>query len=347
MKILINTPLLSLHGGVANHYKGLKPYWSSSVYYNTVGRRRIGSGFLWGPFDIFKFIIKVLLIRPDLVLLNPSLALKALKRDLLFFKIGLILSQKIVFFLHGWNENTLSDEYKSKLVHSLNNSSGVIVLAKDFRSALLKWGVKTTIHLSTTKVDDRLLADYNPSMKKGTVKNLLFLSRIELDKGILIAINSFVILKRRHPELTMKIVGNGNALNQSKEYIDELGINDITFTGAITGEKLRQEFVNADLYILPTSHGEGIPTSVLEAMAFGLPVITRPVGGLKDFFLDGKMGYLVESLQPDDFSDRIERLIKSPAKCKEISLYNYSYAKEHFMASKVASDLEKIFDQVR
>lgn len=345
MKVLINIPSLSLQGGVANHYLGLKPYWAERIFYNVVGRRKFGSGFLWFPYDIIKFVLRILLIRPNLLLLNPSLALNATRRDLYFLKVSLYLNQKTLVFFHGWNETTLSDDYKNKLALSLNCSHGVIVLAEDFKTALLNWGVKRPIFLSTTKVDDRLITDFNPSMKSGTGRNLLFLSRIEFDKGVIIAIDTFAILKMRYTDLQMKIVGYGNAFQYSKEYIERLGIKDITFTGALTGDRLRQEFLNADLYILPTSHGEGIPTSVLEAMAFGLPVITRPVGGLKDFFLDGKMGYLVDSLEPIEFSLRAESLIESLPKRKEISLYNYNYAKEHFMASKVARDLEKIFNQ--
>ena len=96
----------------------------------------------------------------------------------------------------------------------------------------------------------------------------------------------------------------------------------------------------ADLYLFPTFHAEGMPTSVLEAMAFGLPVITRPVGGLQDFFVDGKMGRLIDSLDPNDFASVIMDYIQSPIDVKRISLFNHEYALEHFMASIVAKKLE-------
>ncbi len=47
-----------------------------------------------------------------------------------------------------------------------------------------------------------------------------------------------------------------------------------------------------------------------KAMAFGLPVITSPVGGLVDFFENGKMGYMIENLNPADYAEKIEFLIK-------------------------------------
>ena len=53
MKILINTPSLKLLGGVANHYLGLKDFWSEDVRYNTVGKRsKNGKGIFWLPWDV-------------------------------------------------------------------------------------------------------------------------------------------------------------------------------------------------------------------------------------------------------------------------------------------------------
>lgn len=94
------------------------------------------------------------------------------------------------------------------------------------------------------------------------------------------------------------------------------------------------------MYLFPTFHAEGMPTSVLEAMALGLPIITRPVGGIQDFFIDGKMGRLIDSLDPDDFASAIMDYIQKTVEVKRISLFNHEYALKHFMASTVAKQIE-------
>ena len=101
----------------------------------------------------------------------------------------------------------------------------------------------------------------------------------------------------------------------------------------------------SELYLFPT-YSEGMPTSVLEAMAFGLPVITRPVGGLKDFFENGEMGYMLESLDPEVYVHHIETLIKDVKLTKRISDYNYRFIKEHSLASKIAKNLEDILKSI-
>jgi glycosyltransferase involved in cell wall biosynthesis len=81
----------------------------------------------------------------------------------------------------------------------------------------------------------------------------------------------------------------------------------------------------------------------VEAMAFGLPVVTRPVGGLVDFFENGKHGFLIESQEPQIFADRIERLYTDSELYNTIAQYNYRYAQEKLLASKAVERLEKIY----
>jgi glycosyltransferase involved in cell wall biosynthesis len=346
MKILINTPDLSLQGGVANHYKGLWPFWSQDVMYNTVGKRSENkNGKFWFPFDIIKYIIKILFWRPDIILLNPSLAYRAIPRETVFLKIALILRKKTIVFIHGWDDEYANRMNKKEFVNIFNQAALLLVLANDYKIKLINWGITIPIFLTTTKVDDRMLTGhcYNSS---GIIRTILFLSRIEVEKGIFIALDTFRNLKGVHSELKLRIVGDGNALNEAKKYAVENKISDVIFTGSLSGQLLVNEFVFSDLYLFPTFHGEGMPTSVLEAMAFGLPVITRPVGGLVDFFKDKEMGYLVESHNPDDFIDKIEKLIRCPKLVKKINSTNFNYAKNRFLASTVATNLESLFSKV-
>ena len=345
MKILINVPSLKFLGGVANHYLGLKLYWTENVKYNIVGKRNeklpVTSGKYWLPWDIIKFLYEIIFWRPDAVLLNPSFGRSAIIRDMIFLFISITMGKKTFIFIHGWEKEYSKKTNKKIFIKLCNKSTGIFVLATTFKNKLASWGIKTPVFLSTTKVNDRLIEGFDINSKNGEIKTLLFLARVEIDKGILIAINTFNILKQKHPTLKLEIVGDGKGLDESKKYVTDNNIKDVNFKGRLSGTDLIEAFKNGDLYIFPTYYGEGMPTSVLEAMAFGLPVITRPVGGVADFFENDKMGFITESLEPKVFAEGIEKLIKSPEKCREISQYNYKYAKEHFMASTVAKNIEK------
>ena len=106
MKILINTPHITSLGGVANHYLGLKPYFSKKVFYNqyfTSGEieEKVNIKllkwlirFVLLTFDYIKFVISLLYHKRPIILLNPSFGSTALKRNAIFLKISKLLTVK-------------------------------------------------------------------------------------------------------------------------------------------------------------------------------------------------------------------------------------------------------------
>ncbi len=348
MKVLINTPdwRYPYLGGVANHYNGLKPFWRQTVRYNVVGSRcKKGMGILYLPFDILRYIFLLLFWRPDLVMLNPSLAPNALKRDSLFLKIASIFKVKTMVFFHGFNLSYAETMDAQIFLKMFSKADAYIVLSDSFKNYLREWGVKQPIYCTTTKVDDRLLDNMDISIRTGKVNTILFLARIEKAKGIYEVVDTFNLVQKIYPDMHLHIVGDGTELDNLKEYVRKLNLTNIEFTGMLSGDSLINQYKKSDIYLFP-SHGEGMPTTVLEAMAFGLPVITRPVGGLVDFFENGRMGVMVDSLAAEDFLEAIQQYIDDPQLTERTALYNYNYAKEHFYASTVAGKMEDLFKRV-
>ena len=339
MRILINTPNLKALGGVANHYYGLKNYWTENVQYNSVLSHKFKRLLL--PITVIVFVYKILFFNPDMVLLNPSLGVNALKRDFFFLKLAKFFHKKVTVFIHGFSWDYAKTADWKWIAKNLNNADCIIVLAKAFQEELQRRGITTPIELSTTKVMDSLVDGFDINTRRGNADNILVLSRIETAKGIYEALDTFILLKPQYPELKLTYVGDGSELEPLKQKVNSLGISDVRFTGALSGEPLKQEFKNADIFFF-TSHGEGMPTVVLEAMAYGLPVLTRYVGGLCDFFEDGKMGAITDSMSPKVFADMLETFLSNPNLTLEVSLYNYQYAKSHFMASTVAKQIESV-----
>ncbi len=345
IKILINTvnykkPYL---GGVANHYYGLRPYWTENVKYNVIGGRNgnNSNGKYLILYDIVKFIFKLLYFNPDCVILNPSLAPTAIKRDLIFHRLSVAFKKKTIVFFHGFNPKNANKIEGNVFCRKFRKTDAFIVLSQFAKNYLISWGVNAPINISTTKVDDRMLESFNIESRQGIVNNILYLTRIEKTKGVFEALDVFKLLSKRYPSLVYTVVGSGSVLEEAIKYSKNNNIPNLSFTGALTGVNLVNAYKSADLYLF-TSHYEGMPTTVLEAMAFGLPVVTSDVGGLKDFFENGKMGEMIGSLSPDDFVNSISKYVSDPKLSKNTSIYNHNYAIRHFMASKVAASIEKI-----
>lgn len=358
MRILINTPFITIPGGISNYYLGLKSYFSKKVIYNQIYTRVYISNIVKNKymqkiaipiaivFNYLKFIFLLIYYNRPKVLLNPSFGKIPLQRDAQFLRIAKCFGCKVAVFIRGWDKAYLEKVLNKEV--QFNNAwykaDAFFVLAIEFKEYLQQLNIIAPIHLTTTKVSDQLLAGV-PEKTIKKINTILFLARVEKAKGIFTTIDTFNILLQKYPEMKLQVVGRGNALDEAKAYTKKKNIKNVTFTGPLSGDALKMQFINADLYILPT-HDEGMPNSVLEAMAFGLPVVTRPVGGLVDFFQNDKMGYMIESLNPDDYANKIELLINDLEKVNQISAYNAKYAKEHFMASKIASKLESILREL-
>lgn len=344
MKVLIVTPSQKLMGGVTFYYKGLETYWSNNVVYITYGRRpNIPAIWCLIP-DLIVYIYKLLSYRPDVVIVNPSLRPYQLKRDGFYLLLAHWMKKKVVSMFHGWDRlySKQLEQKPNKYIRWFNKSSFIYVLCSDFKNALTRMGITAPIMLTTTEVYNCLVEDYDNSQRMGNIRNLLFLARIDKRKGIYETIDTFALLKQKYPYLILNVCGDSNDkqfVQDIKNYVAKSNIKDIVFHGAVYGEKKTQAFKDNDLYILPT-YEEGMATSQLEAMAFGLPIISRPEGGIKDHFKDGEMGYLINSLDPHEFADRISYLIDHPDVCKEMSNRAYQYAHSHFLASIVAKQFE-------
>ena len=173
----------------------------------------------------------------------------------------------------------------------------------------------------------------------------MFLSRIEKSKGIYEAIGAFVILKKQYPELNLTIAGSGKELSNIKKYIKNIKIDNITLTGFIDGNQKTDVFTSADMYLFP-SYNEGMPSSLAEAMAFGLPVVTRNVGGVSDFFVNEKHGYITDSKDPLILASLVELLIMNRDLARIMAINNFNFAKDRFYSDKVVNRIETIMCNV-
>lgn len=359
-KILILVPSTTAKGGISNYYEILKDKFSNNVFYFTRGARK------WpvrknqivetvrAIQDFWQFFIKIRSGTYAIVQTNTSIGNLGLIRDGLFLFLARIYSLKTIVFFRGLHidfQNTIEKRYLRIFRYFFLNSDCYIVLSKQFERKLRDWGYKNPIHLETTAVDENMLTDISEEyiVKKyqniNSHLNILFLARIEKAKGIYEAIDSFIMLKSKYTNLTMTIAGDGFELENVIRKVNKSGISDIKFVGFVKNENKTNVFRDAHIYLF-TSHTEGMPTSVLEAFSFGIPVVTSAVGGIVDFFENGINGYITELKEPEIYRNLIENLIKNPNLMNKIALNNYRYAQQQFLSLKVAKRLENIFSDL-
>lgn len=110
------------------------------------------------------------------------------------------------------------------------------------------------------------------------------------------------------PKARLVVVGDGEELEKSKAKAEELGISSqVTFTGKLFGEAVYNEMRKASVYV-SASLEEGFPNVFVDAMHFGLPIISSDVGGCKEMVIEGENGYLYEAFDIVTLKARLKQL---------------------------------------
>ena len=141
------------------------------------------------------------------------------------------------------------------------------------------------------------------------------------------------------------MAGNGE-IEQGKQLAKNLGIYDrIEFLGWFNGLHKERTFQEASIFCLP-SYAEGFPMAVLDAWAYGLPVITTPVGGIPDVAKDGDNMLLFMPGDIQTLSIKLEQLISDQKLRNKISLASLDLATNEFNQETINHHLKSIYDNL-
>jgi glycosyltransferase involved in cell wall biosynthesis len=346
---LITGPALADPGGVAAFYgatlQELRARVEAATYLEIGGTSHQGRRL--GPIlDQLRFRRALRAFKPTLVLCNPSLDPRSFVRDGLFVLQAALAGYPVLVFFHGWRDDfagVIEKRLRWVFHMTFGKSVRLVVLASRFRDCLRRWGVNVPIDLGVTAVADELLLESRSESKpqhspdSGSVR-LLFLARLEREKGILELLVAFAELRRRGHDAVLTVAGEGGARPEVQGFMDAHPHLRpfITLTGDVRG-RLKLEILRShDIYCFP-SYSEGMPTSVLEAMMLGLPVVVTNVGALADFFEPGRMGVLVPVQDSGALADALDALIKDPQARIRMQEYNRDFARSRFSAHAAAA----------
>ena len=345
-KILINIPDLSKPGGVSGLYNilNMEQYFPNVSLFCIHGKLPT---ILRIPIKYLQFGIKLRSV--NTVHLNPSLNKKSFLRDALFAWITLIFSRKLIVYWHGW-DNKYETKIRCNLVlgliakKSLLKAQTSIVLGTVFKEKLRDMGCKGTVHIETNTAEDKYLTTKSPKkIRQDDEIRLLFLSRLEKAKGIYIAIQTLKILNRSSNRYKLIIAGSGSEEQSIIKIIAE--DSNIEWAGYISGEVKHKLIATSHIMFFPSYYPEGLPLTLLEGMMYGLPIVSRPIGGIPDIIKNEENGFLLESINPDDFANKIKSMADKPNLYEQISINNIEKS-QIFSPRKVRERLYKIYETI-
>jgi len=194
---------------------------------------------------------------------------------------------------------------------------------------LEKWTYKTKIIVIPNGVDPILFKKVKNNFKKvNNIKGklVLFLGRLNPTKGPDKLAQAAVEISKEHKNISFAFVGPDEGMLETVKQITN-GYNNIKILGPVRGkEKVAEIYQAADVYVLP-SYREGLPLTLFEAYASGLPVIASPVNGIPYELKDNVNGYLVNYGDIEGLKTKILKILSDKKTASRLSKTNLEKAK--------------------
>jgi glycosyltransferase involved in cell wall biosynthesis len=183
-----------------------------------------------------------------------------------------------------------------------------------------------------------------PKSDKDTHNKILWIGRYIPGKGVQYLIDAFAILVQRHPDAHLIMIGDGPQKELVHQKIRELGLSThITQKSFIPNEDLPALYQSSDVFVLP-SLSEGVPRTILESMACGIPVVCTDLPQLVNL-VEGA-GLLVPPCDPEAIASAIIKIIENPDYASELGKTGTERIDKYYSWNDTVEKTLSLYDEV-
>lgn len=234
-------------------------------------------------------------------------------KDAPFVLLCKMFGRKVV--IHQHNKGMARDVDRPLyrwLLHKVYGKSWVILLSWHLYPDITRVVCKSQVRICANGINRTL--EWPLGRPNNEVPHLLFLSNLMVEKGVMVLLDALQMLKERGVTVVCDFVGSETRDVDSHRIEEEIRNRGLEGMAIYHGRKYGKEkdayFRKADIFVFPTYYfNECLPLVILEAMEYGLPVISTNEGGIRDEVIDGRNGYVVETRNAAALADAIERLV--------------------------------------
>jgi colanic acid/amylovoran biosynthesis glycosyltransferase len=215
------------------------------------------------------------------------------------------------FTIHGYQD--FINEREAALAVKAESARHVVCISDFTRSQIMRisdplhW---EKFHVVRCGIDlDRFT--FAPSDKLSDVPKILVVGRLSAEKGHGVLLEALSILRRDGTEAMVEFAGDGEIRSDLEAQAVRLGVSDrVHFLGGLHPSEIPEHLRRADVFCLP-SFSEGLPVSIMEAMAVGLPVVTTYIGGIPELAVNGETALVVPAGNPASLAEALARLLRN------------------------------------
>jgi colanic acid/amylovoran biosynthesis glycosyltransferase len=229
----------------------------------------------------------------------------------------------------------------------------VLVRSESLRRAVVDLGCdekKIEVQRTGIPLDEFPFRERNfPPDDSGGEWRFVQAGRLIEKKGLPVTLRAFASFLKRYPNATLTIAGEGPLLDQLQGLAGELKIGGrVSFSGFISQEQLRDLYYGSHIFLHPSETGpdgnqEGIPNSMLEAMASGLPVFATEHGGIPEAIEHGMSGVLVPERDDEELAWALLNAVEDGHFLSQVASGGAEVVREKFDLRVQACRLEDVY----
>lgn len=354
-KILITSPSINTRdnvSGIAN-LTHLLVVNNKEVKYSlfTAGKKdRNSRGFLWLVKQIgvlFFFIMSIKQKEISFAHINMPLEKAAILRDASFAMICRFVNKPYIVHLRGgsYSKNLETPQiFKSLIKNTLSRADIIIVLGNDEKKFIHNYynieENKIRVIPNSVKVPEFK----QKKICKAIKINILYLGRIDKNKGLVEIINALAALFTT-TEFTLHVAGDGPDNSWFKEFANNQLKGNFRYEGIVSGASKEKLLSDAHIFLLP-SYYEGLPNALLEAMSYGVVPIVTPVGSIPELVIDNENGLIVPVKDHGKIKEAIELLINDKTLYEKLSFQAYKTINGKYSIKEYINKLNCIYRNV-
>ncbi len=262
----------------------------------------------------------------------------------------------VVVSFHGMDVQTRAHDpsYEVKLRELLQAATLVLARSQSLLDRLHELGCpEEKVRMNRTGIPLDLYPEIPRESPKDGAWHFVQACRLIEKKGLDDALHAFAKFSRTHPQARFTIAGEGPLRESTEALSTELGVGDrVRFAGFLKGAELSALYHQAHVFIHPSrmtsdQNQEGVPNSMLEAMATGLPVIATLHGGIPEAVRDGVTGFLSAERDRDGLYQSMVTLTRTESVWRTMGSAAASDVRRNFESKAQIANLEAAYDEAR
>lgn len=251
----------------------------------------------------------------------------------------------IVNHIHGAEFDAFYEKaasWKQRLVRRVyNKCTRLIVLSEEWKERMkhIVPEEKIVIIENYCKIPEEIVSG------RRKPEQILFLGELGERKGCYDIPLILQKVVRQHPEVKLIMAGDGDMIRLQKAFADKDLSENVVFPGWVRGEEKVKLLKESQVFLFPSYH-EGMPMAVLEAMGYGLGIVTTRVGGIPRLIQDGENGFCKTPGDIEAMSAAITDLLQNREKCEKLGMLARKLVSEKFGPEQHLQKVQQVYEAV-